>query len=503
MSEMFRKWNLLFVVSIAVLIVFLANLKADPGYIQQPSATSGFGPVTGAICMADGVYLEFGDACDPTVDGGIVWSGSSIDMYHAGSRKFSIASSQNQTWQDLVATASGGPRMLNEAATRTNPVFTNNDLDTGVGFNGISDTVVLVSGGTTMFECEEDTDDVCEMSVGLSLAPSADQSLANDGAIACNSNAVARVAGSGGAVTLSADPSISDGYRDGQFCVIQGTSDANTVTINNATNVDLRGSSSVTLNQGATLVFVWDSGDSLWYRTPHPPTAASASFSSLWYHGAVSTTTIVTTDTLTKIATFDNVGDEDTNLNAVGDPTTDDDITIAAGASGVYNLGLQSSFRTNTGTNKAFKVLVCLDLNTALTITDCTNATPPVVTSASHGLRVGDVVTISGVGGNTACNGDHVVAASVTTNTFTLDDLDHSDVVGSGAYTTGGTVDRICPGNATIAAIVDSSELERAAVVGTYTLSASDTISAYVANTSDATEFVTQQINLTVQRLSQ
>lgn len=67
------------------------------------------------------------------------------------------------------------------------------------------------------------------------------------------------------------------------------------------------------------------------------------------------------------------------------------------------------------------------------TITGASNATPIVITSANHGLLAGQRVTVESVGGNTAANGDWVVA-NPATNTFEL-----AGSVGSGAYTTGGS----------------------------------------------------------------
>lgn len=67
-------------------------------------------------------------------------------------------------------------------------------------------------------------------------------------------------------------------------------------------------------------------------------------------------------------------------------------------------------------------------------VTGATNASPIVVTSASHGLSVGQSVTVTGVGGNTAANGTFVVSAVGSANTFTL-----SGSTGNGAYTSGGT----------------------------------------------------------------
>lgn len=65
-------------------------------------------------------------------------------------------------------------------------------------------------------------------------------------------------------------------------------------------------------------------------------------------------------------------------------------------------------------------------------ITDATNATPIVITSSGHGLETGEVVTITGVGGNTAANDTWTITV-VSDSTFSLDTS-----VGNGAYTTGG-----------------------------------------------------------------
>lgn len=66
-------------------------------------------------------------------------------------------------------------------------------------------------------------------------------------------------------------------------------------------------------------------------------------------------------------------------------------------------------------------------------ITGATNASPIVITSASHGLTTGTRVTISGVGGNTAANGTFTITR-LDANTFSLDGSS-----GNGAYTSGGT----------------------------------------------------------------
>jgi hypothetical protein len=67
------------------------------------------------------------------------------------------------------------------------------------------------------------------------------------------------------------------------------------------------------------------------------------------------------------------------------------------------------------------------------TVTAASNASPIAITSGGHGLATGQIVTISGVSGNTAANG---------TFTITKVDADHYTLNGStgnGNYTSGGT----------------------------------------------------------------
>lgn len=79
-------------------------------------------------------------------------------------------------------------------------------------------------------------------------------------------------------------------------------------------------------------------------------------------------------------------------------------------------------------------------------ITGATNASPAVITAASHGLSTGDRVTIAAVGGNTAMNGDWVVTV-LTSGTFKISTeagyLTGTFVAGNGAYTSGGTIQKM------------------------------------------------------------
>lgn len=71
-----------------------------------------------------------------------------------------------------------------------------------------------------------------------------------------------------------------------------------------------------------------------------------------------------------------------------------------------------------------------------LIITGATNATPIVITSVAHGQTDGDIITVSGVLGNTAANGTWTIA-NLTSDTFEL-----VDSVGNGAYVSGGIFTR-------------------------------------------------------------
>jgi len=70
---------------------------------------------------------------------------------------------------------------------------------------------------------------------------------------------------------------------------------------------------------------------------------------------------------------------------------------------------------------------------TTKTITGATNNAPIQITAITHGFSTGDIIEISGVGGNTAANGRWTIT-KIDDSNFTLDGS-----TGSGTYTTGGT----------------------------------------------------------------
>lgn len=73
-------------------------------------------------------------------------------------------------------------------------------------------------------------------------------------------------------------------------------------------------------------------------------------------------------------------------------------------------------------------------------ITAITRADPGVVTSAGHGLELGDVAKLSGIVGMTQLNDLLVVPDNPDTNTFELAEIDTSDYT---AYVSGGIVQTV------------------------------------------------------------
>lgn len=108
-------------------------------------------------------------------------------------------------------------------------------------------------------------------------------------------------------------------------------------------------------------------------------------------------------------------------------------VNIAGGAGAPSDPSVAPNFRVYNGgalMNNGTGNLSKLDTGA---VTGATNASPIVVTSTAHGLKTGNRVTFSGVGGNTAANGDWTVTR-LTDDTFSLDGS-----TGSAPYTTGGT----------------------------------------------------------------
>ncbi len=340
-------------------------------------------------------------------------------------------------------------------STGTSPAFTfNGDTDTGMGKNG-ADELSLIAGGIE----------------GIRVTETASETLTDIQSGGVNTSPILELSNTGGDFQVFRDDASPEGVITGSIGDLTMDSTGGVLYIKNT------GSAS---NTG------WQSLG-----------AGVPAFSSMWYHGAELTTTIAAVNSFTKITSFENVGEEDSVGNAVSDPTTDDDITI--NLAGTYEIGVSASFKNAGGANKNMVLVPKIILASAKTITDATNATPIVVTSSAHGLKNGDMVTISGVGGNTAANGDHVVS-NQTANTFELETLAFVDVAGNGAYTSGGTVDAVYSGESALVRVVSGATIGRGMSHGRYVLSVGDIIELVVANKTDANNFVASSVALCVRR---
>jgi hypothetical protein len=111
----------------------------------------------------------------------------------------------------------------------------------------------------------------------------------------------------------------------------------------------------------------------------------------------------------------------------------------------------------DTDTLKAIAIDPATNDTAVKTITNASNATPIVITSAAHGFANGQIVAIIGVAGNGAANGMFKIA-NVTTNTFELTNVSTgAAIAGSGAYTSGGWVCNLTL--ATFVAAVDAGRI--------------------------------------------
>jgi hypothetical protein len=106
-----------------------------------------------------------------------------------------------------------------------------------------------------------------ELSRSDDFRPSVDQAITAAGGITAF-HAVMQVVGAGGAVSVTATPSIADG-KDGQIVRIQGTNDTNTVTLRDEDNLASTGRSlsnnrDVALGANEFIVLMYDAGGDLW-----------------------------------------------------------------------------------------------------------------------------------------------------------------------------------------------------------------------------------------------
>jgi hypothetical protein len=129
-------------------------------------------------------------------------------------------------------------------------------------------------------------------------------------------------------------------------------------------------------------------------------------------------------------------------------PGVTNGVQINAGEAHIGNFGGVAIVKTvefsRPADTTAYTVKDAVNVN--LACSDATNASPIVVTTPTHGLADGDVVTISGITGNTNANGTfYAKVTGYTTLTFALysDKALTTPVAGNGAYGGTGLVARL------------------------------------------------------------
>ena len=128
------------------------------------------------------------------------------------------------------------------------------DADTTISLDTISESTGGV--GVTI-------DGVLNKDYIIIESPSGDTAITAAGGITVTRK-IMRVAGSGGAIDITADPQIVAG-ADGQFVIVQGTHDTNTVTLDNGTGLALSAQIILAANDNITLMY--DSGETAWIET--------------------------------------------------------------------------------------------------------------------------------------------------------------------------------------------------------------------------------------------
>lgn len=250
---------------------------------------------------------------------------------------------------------------------------------------------------------------------------------------------------------------------------------------------------------------IWtDSTNSLWFQDGDGVTHLlhADAFSHIWYHGPSAVTVSIGAEAaFTKIDSFINVGREDDLANVVGS-AANNELVLAADAGGAYDIDFHGSIKA-VGASKEMIVGVGIELATAKTITLVTDSgvSPIVITSAGHGLMNGDMVEITGVGGNTNANGSFIVD-SKTDDTFEIVALGGAATTGNANYTSGGSITLVYPGDLLMHREVSQIDLIGGGSSSTADLAGSDKVGLYVANLDDAGDLSVFQMTLNIERFA-
>jgi hypothetical protein len=132
-------------------------------------------------------------------------------------------------------------------------VITSNNIDTDGNGTGIVDT----STGSDFANNMVDTAVIGQ----VIHTPTAIQNITAAGGTSLET--IIRVQGNGGAIDITANPQIA-AHVDGKFIIVEGSSDANTVKLDDGTGLELAGGVSFTMGKLDVIAFTYNTTESLW-----------------------------------------------------------------------------------------------------------------------------------------------------------------------------------------------------------------------------------------------
>lgn len=206
-----------------------------------------------------GPTVEIGELSDPTVKGDLIvgdgTGGPSIESVGTNGQVLTADSTATRgvTWSVNAGGDVTGPGSATDNAVARFDLTTGKIIqNSGViidNSNNVTGVVDFTSTGDTVF------------------TPSSNQVLLAASAISVNASIV-QVSGSGGAVTLTSVPTIAAG-TDGQILIIVGTSDTNTVEIQDedalaGSNLELTGGNNFIFGARDIMMLVFNSASAKW-----------------------------------------------------------------------------------------------------------------------------------------------------------------------------------------------------------------------------------------------
>ncbi len=131
--------------------------------------------------------------------------------------------------------------------------------DINISLDGASTTFTQTTGAIQMIPASGST---FAVNGSLTLVPSS-IALISAGSSIPVANSIVKIAGNGGAVNIDYDPQITDGVH-GQIIILRGTSNTNTVTLEELNGLALTDGLSFVLGNKDTMSLMYDAGDDQW-----------------------------------------------------------------------------------------------------------------------------------------------------------------------------------------------------------------------------------------------